>query len=350
MSTLQIFQNSQFGDIRVAIDDNGEPLFCLTDLCSALGLTNATSVSQRLDSEEVTKLDLGGRIGVTIFVTESGMYDVILRSDSPKAKPTRKWVTSEVLPTIRKNGAYMTENTLEKALTSPDFLIQLATNLKEEKQKRMESEQKAQRLEYANQSLRPKALFADSVAMSTQNISINEMAKILNQNGVDIGQNRLFAWLRDNKYLCTKGDMWNLPTQKAMDLDLFEVHKVWRKDSHGNEIKDGHGNTIIDTTTKVTGIGQIYFVNKFLSEKTEQVNKVINFAEKDGKQTVIASELYGLLNSKYDFWMWGLRNIVVNRFYRENEHWVQVKTEQNEQDYILTPEFAKKLYMDSQSN
>jgi anti-repressor protein len=284
------------------------------------------------------------------LINESGIYSLVFSSTLKSAKKFQKWVTSEVLPSIRKHGAYMNESTLESALTSPDFLIRLATTLKEEKEKRIESEQKAQRLEYANQSLRPKALFADMVAMSTQNISVNEMSKILNQNGVDIGQNRLYQWLRDNKYLCSKGDMYNLPAQKSMDLGLFDINKRPRTDNRGNEIKDGFGNTIIDTTTKVTGIGQIYFVNKFLSEKTAQVNRIINFAEKDGKQTVIASELYGLMTSKHDFWIWGLRNIVGNRFYKENQHWVRLKTENDEEDFILTPEFAKKLYMEAQQN
>lgn len=179
------------------------------------------------------------------------MYTVILRSDSPKAKPMQKWVTNEVLPSIRKHGAYMTNETLEKALTSPDFLIQLATNLKEEKQKRIEAEGKIQQDA-------PKVLFADAVSTSQRSCLIAELAKILQQNGVNIGQNRLFSWMRDNGYLCQKGQYYNQPTQKSMELGLFEIKQT--------TITKPDGTVLVTTTTKVTGKGQIYFVNKFLGK------------------------------------------------------------------------------------
>ena len=145
MNNIQIFQNEQFGKVRIAMNESNEPLFCLADVCKVVGLTNPSSVKQRLDNEDVQVIDLhalkqneGAITGNSManFITESGFYDVLLYSDAPQVKPFRKWVTSEVLPSIRKHGAYMTQETLEKALTSPDFLIQLATNLKEEKQKR----------------------------------------------------------------------------------------------------------------------------------------------------------------------------------------------------------------------
>ena len=179
------------------------------------------------------------------------MYTVILRSDSPKAKPMQKWVTNEVLPSIRKHGAYMTNETLEKALTSPDFLIQLATNLKEEKQKRIEAESKIQQDA-------PKVLFADAVSTSQRSCLIAELAKILQQNGVNIGQNRLFSWMRDNGDLCQKGQYYNQPTQKSMELGLFEIKQT--------TITKPDGSVLVTTTTKVTGKGQIYFVNKFLGK------------------------------------------------------------------------------------
>jgi len=183
---------------------------------------------------------------------------VIIRSDSEKAKPFRKWVTSEVLPSIRKHGAYMTNETLEKALTSPDFLIQLATNLKEEKQKRIEAEQKAEVAEQKIQQDAPKVLFADAVSTSHRSCLIAELAKILQQNGVNIGQNRLFSWMRENGYLCQKGDYYNQPTQKSMKLGLFELKQT--------TINKPDGTMLVTTTTKVTGKGQVYFVNKFLSK------------------------------------------------------------------------------------
>lgn len=248
MNELQIFKNDQFGEVRVA-DKNGEPLFCLSDLCKALNLSNPTMVANKLDDEDKPKLDLGLRNGQqATFVTEAGMYTVILRSDSPLAKPMQKWVTSEVLPSIRKNGAYMTEQTLEKALTSPDFLIQLATNLKEEKGKRIIAEEKIKKDA-------PKVLFADAITASERSCLIGSLAKVLKQNGVEIGQNRLFQWLRDNGYLCKSGERYNQPTQSAMDLGLFEV-------SYNTVVRSEKSFQTI--TTKVTGKGQIYFINKFL--------------------------------------------------------------------------------------
>lgn len=254
MDEIKIFQNEQFGQIRIVVNENNEPLFCLLDLCNSLGLSNNRKVKSQLDDDVTLSypiLDNLGREQEATFVTEAGMYTVILRSDSPKAKPMQKWVTNEVLPSIRKHGAYMTNETLEKALSSPDFLIQLATNLKEEKQKRIEAESKIQQDA-------PKVLFADAVSTSQRSCLIAELAKILQQNGVNIGQNRLFSWMRDNGYLCQKGDYYNQPTQKSMKLGLFELKKT--------SITKPDGSVLVTTTTKVTGKGQIYFVNKFLGK------------------------------------------------------------------------------------
>lgn len=261
MNKIQIFQNEQFGKVRIAMNENEEPLFCLTDVCSVIGIANARNVRSRLEEDDVRQMDTidsMGRNQQVTFISESGLYDVIIRSDSEKAKPFRKWVTSEVLPTIRKHGAYMTQETLEKALTSPDFLIQLATNLKEEKQKRIEAEQKAELAEQTIKSNAPKVLFADAVSTSQRSCLVAELAKILQQNGVNIGQNRLFAWMRENGYLCSKGQYYNQPTQKAMDLGLFELKKT--------TINKPDGSILVSTTTKVTGKGQVYFVNKFLGK------------------------------------------------------------------------------------
>lgn len=148
MNEIQIFNNDQFGNVRVTMNENNEPLFCLTDVCDVIGIANARNVKSRLDEDDVRRVDsidsLGRNQQVT-FITESGLYDVIIRSDNKNAKPFRRWVTSEVLPSIRKHGAYMTENTLEKALLSPDYLIQLATKIKEEQQMRILAEEKIQR-------------------------------------------------------------------------------------------------------------------------------------------------------------------------------------------------------------
>lgn len=256
MDKLQIFKNNQFGEVRVVTTENGEPLFCLMDLCRALGLTNTTVVAQRLEEEEVTKLDLGGRTGLTNFITESGIYTVILRSDSAKAKPFRRWVTSEVLPSIRRHGAYMTSDIIEEAISNPDLIIQLATNLKAEREEKQRLRLIAEEQQKAINESKPKVLFADSVATSKDSVLVAELARILKQNGVDIGQNRLFEWLRRNGYLCSKGEYYNLPTQRAMEMGLFEVKK--------SSIYKPDGTILVTNTTKVTGKGQVYFVSKFI--------------------------------------------------------------------------------------
>jgi anti-repressor protein len=190
-----------------------------------------------------------GQRGATL-INESGLYSLILSSKLPKAKEFKHWVTSEILPIIRKHGAYMTENTLEKALTSPDFLIQLATQLKEE-----QAQRKA--LEVQIEADKPKTIFADAVSVSKTSILVGELAKLLKQNGIEIGQNRLFAWLREKGYLISrKGTDYNMPTQKSMELKLFEIKE--------NSITHSDCHTSITKTPKVTGKGQIYFINIFL--------------------------------------------------------------------------------------
>ena len=260
MDKIQIFQNESFGSVRIA-GTSEQPLFCLADVCKILELGNPSQVKSRLDdgviSNEVIPDSLG-RQQETTFVNEDGLYDVILDSRKPQARAFRKWITSEVLPSIRKHGAYMTQETLEKALTSPDFLIQLATNLKEEKQKRIEAEQKAELAEQTIKSNAPKVLFADAVSTSQRSCLVAELAKILQQNGINIGQNRLFAWMRKNGYLCSRGQYYNQPTQKAMELGLFELKHT--------TITKPDGTVLVTTTTKITGKGQVYFVNKFLGE------------------------------------------------------------------------------------
>lgn len=146
MNEIQIFNNDQFGNVRVTMNENNEPMFCLADVCVVLGLT-PSKVAQRLEEDVLSKYPLETPCGIqqVNFVNEDGLYDAILDSRKPEAKKFRKWVTSEVLPSIRKHGVYMTENTLEKALLSPDYLIQLATKIKEEQQMRILAEEKIQR-------------------------------------------------------------------------------------------------------------------------------------------------------------------------------------------------------------
>ena len=194
-------------------------------------------------------------------INESGLYSLILNSKLPQAKEFKRWVTSEVLPAIRKHGAYMTPAKIEEVLTDPDTIIQLATQLKDERQQRKQ-------LQAENKAMKPKALFADAVSTAKTNILIGEMAKILKANGVDyiivasqkvtMGQNHFFQWLRENGYLIKRrGTDYNAPTQMAMNKGLFKVKESTSIDSNGT--------TRVNKTTKVTGKGQQYFANLFLA-------------------------------------------------------------------------------------
>lgn len=248
MNELKIFENSEFGEVRTAVVDN-EPMFCLVDVCRVLEMSNPTVVAQRLEEDEVAKLDLGLNNGAkSNFVTESGLYAVILRSDKPNAKKFRKWVTGEVLPSIHKHGMYA----VDELLDNPDLLISVAQELKTEREKN-------KALAEDNQRMKPKEIFADAVTTSKTSILIGELAKILNQNGYDTGEKRLFAWLRNNGYLIKrKGTDYNAPTQRSMGLGLFEVKET--------AVTHADGHVTVNKTTKVTGKGQQYFINKFLME------------------------------------------------------------------------------------
>ncbi len=248
MNDLQIFNNEEFGEIRTVVV-NDEPMFCLIDICKALEMSNPTMVAQRLDDDERTKLDLG-RAGDTNFITESGLYAVILRSDKPNAKKFRKWVTSEVLPSIRKNGGYIAgqetlsdEELLSKALMVAQRKIDEKNNIIAMQDSRI-------------QGMIPKEIFADAVATSHTSILIGDLAKLICQNGVQIGQKRLFEWLRENNFLIKSGSSRNMPQQRYVEQGLFEVKE--------SNIQNPDGSVRITKTTKVTGKGQVYFVNKFL--------------------------------------------------------------------------------------
>lgn len=258
MENLMIFKNKELGVNLRAFKINGEGWLIGKDAAEALGYLNANdALKKHVDDEdkckrdEIAIRDTIGRKQKPLLINESGFYSLILRSDMPKAKEFKRWVTSEVLPSIRNHGAYMTENTLEKALTSPDFLIQLATNLKEEQKRRRLLEEEKERNA-------PKVIFADAVSTSHTSILIGELAKLLKQNGVDTGEKRLFSWLRENGYLIKrKGSDYNMPTQKSMEQGLFEIKET--------SINHSNGHISISKTPKVTGKGQQYFINKFLN-------------------------------------------------------------------------------------
>ncbi|MGJ0736224.1 phage antirepressor KilAC domain-containing protein [Lacticaseibacillus rhamnosus] len=249
MNELQLFQ---FEDNQIrTVSSNGIIWFSAPDVTNALKLTNTTVALKSLDGDEVTKFNLGGLSGETNFISEPGLYKLIGASRKPAAKRFNRWVTHEVLPSIRKHGAYMTPETIEKAIYNPDFIINLATQLKDE-------QAKTAALTADNETMKPKALFADAVATSGTSILIGDLAKLIRQNGVDIGQNRLFGWLRDHGYLISKGDRRNMPTQRAMDLELFDIKE--------RTFQNPDGSVRITKTTKVTGKGQQYFINKFLQK------------------------------------------------------------------------------------
>lgn len=252
MNQLQVFNNQEFGQVRTMTID-GSPWFVAKDVCECLDINNSRQALARLDSDEKNSVILNdGTPGNPEkgIVNEYGLYSLVLSSRKPSAKAFKRWITHEVIPAIRKHGAYMTGETLEQALTSPDFLIRLATELKTEQEARRLAEQKIE-------ADKPKVLFADSVAASHGSILVGELAKLLNQNGIDIGQNRLFNWLRENGYLiCRKGTDYNMPTQRSMEMQLFNIKET--------AITHSDGHVSISKTVKVTGKGQVYFVNKFL--------------------------------------------------------------------------------------
>lgn len=255
MNELEIFNNPEFGQIR-ATEINGEPYFAGKDIAEALGYKDTVNaLKAHVDSEDKLgwQFTTSGQAREMIVINESGVYALVFGSQLPKAKEFKHWVTSEVLPTIRKHGAYATPATIESIIADPDSGIKLLTALKEEQEKR-----KALQTQIAEQ--KPKVIFAEAVSASKTSILIGDLAKILKQNGIDIGQKRLFAWLRDNGYLIKGGSSKNMPTQRAMEMGLFVV----KEGSYVN----GEGVNVTTKTTKVTGKGQIYFINKFKGENT----------------------------------------------------------------------------------
>lgn len=245
---LQLF-NFESQKLRT-LQINGEPFFVGKDLAEILGYQNGSrDINRHVDEEDRTKLMLsdGRQSKETIIINESGMYSLILSSKLPNAKKFKRWVTSEVLPAIHKTGVYMTDKKAAQIISDKsgnalaDLLQQAANQLK---QKDMQI-----------QEMKPKVLFADSVATSHTTILVGELAKILKGNGIDIGANRLFAWMRNQGYLINrKGSDWNMLTQKSMDLGLFKIKET--------TINHSNGSTSISKTPKVTGKGQQYFINK----------------------------------------------------------------------------------------
>ncbi|MGI6096364.1 MAG: phage antirepressor KilAC domain-containing protein [Lachnospiraceae bacterium] len=243
MNELKIFDNQEFGRIRT-VEIDGTPWLVGKDVAQALGYTDTFgALKKHVDDEDKQNCQndsFESPRGMTI-INESGLYSLVLSSKLPTAKKFRRWVTNEVLPSVRKHGAYMTGDTLEKMISSPEFGIRLLEELDKERKQRQALEEQAQK------DL-PKVIFADAVSVSDDGILIGALAKIIKQNGVEIGQKRLFEWLRKNGYLMKSGIDRNLPTQKAMEMKLFKIKE--------RTINNPDGSVRITKTVLVTGKGQ----------------------------------------------------------------------------------------------
>lgn len=253
MNELKIFSNPEFGEIRT-VEQNNEVWFVGKDVADILGYKNGSrDINRHVDEDDRQNYQNGtfeSNRGLTI-INESGLYSLVLSSKLPTAKQFKRWVTSEVLPTIRKTGGYIngSEAMSDDEIMAKALLVAQKT-IKANKEK-------INQLMSDNERMKPKALFADAVANSDGTILIGELAKLIKQNGYDIGQKRLFAWMRENGFLIKQqGSSYNMPTQKAMQLELFKIKE--------SSIIQPDGAVRLTRTVKVTGKGQQYFINKFL--------------------------------------------------------------------------------------
>lgn len=249
---MQEIYNFHGQEVRT-VTINNEPYFSNSDVCRILEINNPSQALKRLKADGVISnevIDSLGRKQKMKFVSESNLYKLIFQSKKQEAEAFTDWVTSEVLPAIRKHGAYVTDYKAVDLLTNPNALGNFLQGLTEQ----------VKRLETKIEKDKPKVLFADAVSASKSSCLIGELAKILKQNGINIGQNKLFQWLRANGYLISRrGESWNQPTQKSMQLGLFELKKT--------AINHSDGHTTTNVTPKVTGKGQQYFINKFLNQE-----------------------------------------------------------------------------------
>lgn len=261
-NAVQIFENPQFGNVRVVMSENNQPLFCLADVAKALEIKNVSDLKSRLNQKGVAITDTPTKGGIQpmTYVNEGNVYKCVFQSRKPDAEKFQDWVCEEVLPSIRKHGMYATELTIDKLLDDPDFAIQALQNLKAERQKRLEAEAKVK-------ESAPAVHFTESVTCSNTYILIRDLAKLLCQNGHNIGEVRLYDWMVRHKYLI-RTERWSkkrqkyisdyMPTQKAAELKIFFVSETIISTGEAPFIKH---------TVKVTGKGQVYFLNKFSTIK-----------------------------------------------------------------------------------
>ena len=234
--------------MRTLTDEAGEPWFVAKDVCDILEISNPSDALKRLDDDERSRFNLG-RQGETNIVNEAGLYVLVLGSRKPEAHEFKRWVTHEVLPQIRKTGGYIPTTDADDDMTILAKAVMIGQRTMEEQKRRIAAQES-----HINE-LEPKARFADAVAASDGTCLIGELAKMLRQNGLDIGQNRLFEILRQDGYLGKTGSNRNVPTQKAMDLGLFRIKET--------AITHSDGHVTINRTAKVTGKGQTYFINRY---------------------------------------------------------------------------------------
>lgn len=251
MNNIQIFNNTEFGEIRTA-EIEGKPYFMATDIAKALGYTNPNkAINDHCRAITKCATPISGKMQEVNFIPEGDVYRLIARSKLPQAEKFEKWVFDEVLPSIRKTGGYIAG---QEHMTDDELL---ANAILVAQRKIAERDKVIQAQNDTITELKPKAVFADAVSSSKTSILIGDMAKLLRQNGIEIGQKRLFDWLRNNGYLIKrKGSDWNMPTQRSVEMGLFEI----KESTH----LDGNGCNITTKTSKVTGKGQVYFINKFL--------------------------------------------------------------------------------------
>lgn len=247
---IQLFNSPQFGNVRTAGTPDC-PEFCLSDVCTALKLDTA-NVRRRLSDGVCTvhpTVDALGRTQPNTYINEDGLYDVILDSRKPEARAFRKWITSEVIPSIRKTGRYDIRNMSRKELA-----LEIIKAEEEKEALLLENKRKEEQLE----EQKPKVVFAEAIVGSQTSCLIGELAKLICQNGYDIGEKRLFAWMRANHYLGTTGEYYNIPYQKYIEMGLFDLKR---------NVHSQNGHMVTTVTPKVTGKGQQYFINKFLGGK-----------------------------------------------------------------------------------
>lgn len=265
---LQVFSNASFGEIRT-VQQGEEILFIAADVCRALDIKNARDAVKRLDTDEKADVGLtdGSQKRYYNVVNEYGLYNLVLASRKPEAKAFKRWITRDVIPSIRKTGGYIngSEDMSDDEIMAKALMVA---------QKTIESNKaRISQLESDNNRVRPKEIFADAVSASDSTILIGDMAKLIKQNGHAIGQKRLFEWMRQNGYLINrKGADYNSPTQRAMELNLFKIKET--------AITHSDGHVSVSKTVKVTGKGQQYFINKFEAVK-RMVEAVQNETEEE---------------------------------------------------------------------